>query len=98
MSKGAKLQQEFDSVTPCKSHLQLAWTPVFDETNSPSSQGVVDFADCAMLPDGSQEKLASADAKMNAFNVKIGSFVLLLLVSDAGGLCRCARIVPSPVV
>ena len=75
MSKGAKLQQEFDSVTPCKSHLQLAWTRVFDETESPSSQGVVDFAGCAMLPDGSQEKLASADAKMNAFNAEIGSAV-----------------------
>jgi hypothetical protein len=28
-----------------------------------------------MLPDGSQEKLASADAKMNAFNAEIGSAV-----------------------
>ena len=75
MSKAAKLPQEFDSVIPCKSHLQLAWTRVFDETDSPSSQGVVDFAGCAMLPDGSQEKLALADAKMNAFNAEIGSDV-----------------------
>ena len=75
MSKGGKLQQEFDSVAPCKSHLQLAWIRVFDETENPSPQGVVDAAGCTMLPGGSQEKLASADAKMNAFNAQIGNSI-----------------------
>ena len=73
LAKGGELQQEFDSVIPCKSHGQLAWVRVVDEVESPSSQGIVDFAGCAMLPGGSQEKLAAADAKMNAFNAKIGN-------------------------
>ena len=73
LAKGGELQQEFDSVIPCKSHGQLAWVRVVDEDESPSSQGIVDFAGCAMLPGGSQEKLAAADAKMNAFNAKIGN-------------------------
>jgi|TARA_B100000767_G_C19753939_1_gene532029 hypothetical protein len=71
-AKGSKMQDDFDSVYSCKSHSQLAWVRVRDETG-PTDAGVVDFSGCAMLPNASREKLNAADKKMNSFLTQIGS-------------------------
>ena len=71
-AKGAKMQADFDSVYSCKSHSQLAWVRVRDESG-PTDEGIVDFSACAMLPNASQQDLSAADTKMNAFLTKIES-------------------------
>ena len=72
LEKGGDLQQEFDSVIPCKSHSQLAWVRIRDIADAPLSKGVVDFAGCSLLPGATQEKLAAADAEMNDFLDQVG--------------------------
>lgn len=99
LAQGGELQQGFDSIIPCKSQAQMVWLQVVDEVELPSSQGTVDFAGCAILPGGSQEELAAADAKMNAFNAKNGqASAHLPLVPYSGRKCGCARILSSAMV
>ena len=69
---GVKMQAEFDSIIPCKSHRQRAWVRVRDETTD-TDTGVVDFARCTMRPDATLEKMNAADAQMNAFFSEVGS-------------------------
>jgi hypothetical protein len=71
-ARGAKMQNDFNSVYSCKSHSQLAWVRVRDESGS-TDTGIVDFSACTMLPNASQEDISTADTKMNAFLTQINS-------------------------
>ena len=71
-AKAGKLEEEFLSVYSCKSHSQLAWVRVRDDSGD-TETGIVDFSACAMAPGATQEKMAIADKKMNSFLSEINS-------------------------
>ena len=59
-TKGANMQEEFDSVMTCKSHSQFAWVQIRDESGD-TDTGIVDFSACKMSPEATQEEMAAAD-------------------------------------
>ena len=71
MEKGAALQAEFDAAAPCDAHSQFGYFPIFLGTPAPDA-GVVDFAGCSVKDGVSQQAIAAADAKMNAFIAELG--------------------------
>ena len=73
-TKGANMQEEFDSVMTCKSHSQFAWVQIRDESGD-TDTGIVDFSACKMSPEATQAEMAAADTQMNEFLSKIESSV-----------------------
>ena len=73
-TKGAKMQEEFDSVMTCKSHSQFAWVQVRDESGD-TDTGIVDFSACKMSPGTTRAELAAADTQMGEFLSKVESSV-----------------------
>ena len=73
-TKGAKMQEEFDSVMTCKSHSQFAWVQVRDESGD-TDTGIVDFSACKMSPGTTRAELAAADTQMSEFLSKVESSV-----------------------
>lgn len=67
LEKGASLQADFDAISLCDSHSQFAVFPVYSTGAPVTSSGVVDFSACSLKDDASQQAIAAADAKMNAF-------------------------------
>ena len=73
-TKGAKMQEEFDSVMTCKSHSQFAWVQVRDESGD-TDTGIGDFSACKMSPGTTRAELAADDTQMGEFLSKVESSV-----------------------
>ena len=97
MEKGAALQAEFDAAAPCDAHSQFGYFPIYSSGTPTPATGVVDFSGCSVKDGVSQQAIAAADAKMNAFiaelgiNVTIGRWFPMHGTDFAGDFIQASR-------